>query len=52
MRLGPAAVRAGDLVCLLALYAADEDSAIPAMRNSAGLHYLGVPGAISDSHHS
>ena len=27
MRLGPAAVRAGDLLCLSALYAADEDGA-------------------------
>jgi enamine deaminase RidA (YjgF/YER057c/UK114 family) len=43
MRLGPAAVRAGDLLCLSALYAADEDGAIPAVRNSAGLRYLGVP---------
>jgi enamine deaminase RidA (YjgF/YER057c/UK114 family) len=43
MRLGPAAVRAGDLLCLSALYAADEEGAIPAVRKSAGLHYLGVP---------
>jgi len=43
MRLGPAAVRAGDLLCLSALYAADQNGAIPAVRNSAGLHYLGVP---------
>ncbi len=43
MRLGPAAVIAGDLVCLSALYAADEHGAIAAAKNSAGLHYLGVP---------
>jgi enamine deaminase RidA (YjgF/YER057c/UK114 family) len=43
MRLGPAAVRAGDLLCLSALYAADQHGAIPAVRNSADLHYLGVP---------
>jgi len=43
MRLGPAAVRAGDLLCLSALYAADQNGAIPAVRQSAGLHYLGVP---------
>ena len=34
---------AGDLVCLSALYAADDDGAIAAVRNSAGLRYLGVP---------
>ena len=43
MRLGPAAVVAGDLVCLSALYAADESGALPAVRSSAGLHYLGAP---------
>ena len=43
MRLGPAAVRAGDLLCLSALYAADDNGNIPASRNSAGLRYLGVP---------
>src|SRR6185437_12121182 len=43
MRLGPAAVRAGDLLCLSALYAADENGAIPAVRQSTGLHYLGAP---------
>jgi enamine deaminase RidA (YjgF/YER057c/UK114 family) len=43
MRLGPAAVRAGDLLCLSALYAADEDGAIPPVRASSGLHYLGAP---------
>ena len=42
MRLGPAAVRAGDLLCLSALYAADEEGAIPAARGSSGLRYLGV----------
>jgi enamine deaminase RidA (YjgF/YER057c/UK114 family) len=43
MRLGPAAIVAGDLVCLSALYAADQNGAIPAVRNSGGLSYLGVP---------
>jgi enamine deaminase RidA (YjgF/YER057c/UK114 family) len=43
MRLGPAAVVAGDLVCLSALYAADESGALPAVRKSAGLRYLGAP---------
>jgi enamine deaminase RidA (YjgF/YER057c/UK114 family) len=43
MRLGPAAVRAGDLLCLSALYAADADGALPDVVASAGLRYLGVP---------
>jgi enamine deaminase RidA (YjgF/YER057c/UK114 family) len=43
MRLGPAAVRAGDLLCLSALYAADADGALPDVRASAGLRYLGIP---------
>ncbi len=43
MRLGPAAVRAGDLVCLSALYAADQNGANPAVRASAGLRHLGAP---------
>ena len=43
MRLGPAAVRAGDLLCLSALYAADEDGAIAKVRNTSGLRHLGVP---------
>jgi enamine deaminase RidA (YjgF/YER057c/UK114 family) len=43
MRLGAAAVRAGDLLCLSALYAADDNGAIPAARQSAGLRYLGAP---------
>lgn len=43
MRLGPAAVVAGDLVCLSALYAADDSGALPAVQKSAGLHYLGAP---------
>jgi len=43
MRLGPAAVRAGDLLCLSALYAADDDGAIPAVRHAAGLRYFGAP---------
>src|SRR6201996_4436721 len=43
MRLGPAAVRAGDLLCLSALYAADLAGALPTVAASAGLHYLGAP---------
>jgi enamine deaminase RidA (YjgF/YER057c/UK114 family) len=43
MRLGPAAVRAGDLLCLSALYAADQNGALPSVTKSAGLRYLGVP---------
>jgi enamine deaminase RidA (YjgF/YER057c/UK114 family) len=43
MRLGPAAVRAGDLLCLSALYAADERGAIPAALSSAALRYFGAP---------
>jgi enamine deaminase RidA (YjgF/YER057c/UK114 family) len=43
MRLGPAAVLAGDLVCLSALYAADESGALSAVQKSAGLRYLGAP---------
>ncbi len=43
MRLGPAAVRAGDLLCLSALYAADGEGAIPVVRDSAGLRHLGAP---------
>lgn len=43
MRLGPAAVAAGDLVCLSALYAADDSGALPEVQKSAGLHYLGAP---------
>jgi enamine deaminase RidA (YjgF/YER057c/UK114 family) len=43
MRLGPAAVRAGDLLCLSALYAADANGAIPAVQASGGLRHLGVP---------
>jgi len=43
MRLGPAAVRAGDLLCLSALYAADADGAIPQVRDTAGLKYFGAP---------
>jgi enamine deaminase RidA (YjgF/YER057c/UK114 family) len=41
MRLGPAAVRAGDLLCLSALFAADENGALPAART--GLRYFGAP---------
>ena len=43
MRLGPAAVRAGDLLCLSALFAADENGALPAVSASAGLRHLGAP---------
>jgi enamine deaminase RidA (YjgF/YER057c/UK114 family) len=43
MRLGPAAVRAGDLLCLSALYAADDNGAIAAAVGSDGLRYLGAP---------
>jgi len=43
MRLGPAAVRAGDLLCLSALYAADGNGAIDAAVGSDGLRYLGAP---------
>jgi enamine deaminase RidA (YjgF/YER057c/UK114 family) len=43
MRLGPAAVRAGELLCLSALYAADENGALPTVSAAAGLKYLGVP---------
>lgn len=43
MRLGPAAVRAGDLLCLSALYAADENGALPRTLASSGLHYFGAP---------
>ena len=43
MRLGPAAVRAGDLLCLSALQAADENGALVAVRDASALHYLGVP---------
>jgi len=43
MRLGPAAVRAGDLVCLSALYAADENGALPTSRAAASLRYFGAP---------
>jgi len=43
MRLGPAAVRAGDLLCLSGLYAADSDGAIPQAHSTAGLKYFGSP---------
>jgi enamine deaminase RidA (YjgF/YER057c/UK114 family) len=43
MRLGPAAVHAGDLLCLSGLYAADADGAIPQVRDTAGLKYFGAP---------
>lgn len=43
MRLGPAAVRAGDLLCLSALYAADENGALPKSLALAPLRHLGSP---------
>jgi enamine deaminase RidA (YjgF/YER057c/UK114 family) len=43
MRLGPAAVRAGDLLCLSGLYAANADGAIQQARSTAGLKYFGAP---------
>lgn len=43
MRLGPAAVLAGDLLCLSALYAANDDGALPSVGGTSSLHYLGVP---------
>jgi enamine deaminase RidA (YjgF/YER057c/UK114 family) len=43
MRLGPAAVRAGDLLCLSALYAADENGALPLALASSGLRHFGAP---------
>ena len=41
MRLGPAAVRAGEFLCLSALYGADENGALPGA--PSGLRYLGAP---------
>jgi len=43
MRLGPAAVRAGDLLCLSGLYAADDEGVLPGVSASSGLQYLGAP---------
>jgi len=43
MRLGPAAVRAGDLLCLSALYAANEDGAIAEALKTSGLRHVGSP---------
>src|SRR5258708_6905699 len=43
MRLGPAAVRGGDLLRLPALYAADAEGAIPPVLGTAGLKYFGAP---------
>jgi enamine deaminase RidA (YjgF/YER057c/UK114 family) len=42
MRLGPAAVVAGDLICLSALYAADANGAIPAASGAVGFKYFGA----------
>jgi enamine deaminase RidA (YjgF/YER057c/UK114 family) len=43
MRLGPAAVAAGDLLCLSALWAADTNGVVAEARNSADLRYFGAP---------
>jgi enamine deaminase RidA (YjgF/YER057c/UK114 family) len=43
MRLGPAAVVAGDLACLSALYAADENGALSDATRSSGLRHFGAP---------
>jgi enamine deaminase RidA (YjgF/YER057c/UK114 family) len=43
MRLGPAAVRAGDLLCLSALYAADQNGVLPTSAAAATLSYFGAP---------
>lgn len=43
MRLGPAAVAAGDLLCLSALCAADANGVVAEAKNAAGLRHLGVP---------
>src|SRR5262249_39444154 len=43
MRLGPAAVRAGDLICLSALFAADENGVLADVQACAGLKHLGAP---------
>lgn len=43
MRLGPAAVRGGDLLCLSALYAADDNGVLPTSAAAAGLRYFGAP---------
>jgi enamine deaminase RidA (YjgF/YER057c/UK114 family) len=43
MRLGPAAVRAGDLLCLSGLFPADENGAVPAALASGGLRHYGAP---------
>jgi len=42
MRFGPAAVRAGDLVCLSGLVAADANGPLPGVGPQAGLGHLGV----------
>lgn len=43
MRLGPAAVAAGDLLCLSALWAADTNGVVAEARNSTALRYFGAP---------
>ncbi len=43
MRLGPAAVRAGDLLCLSALFAADGNGALPAALATSSLRHFGAP---------
>lgn len=42
MRLGPAAVRAGDLVLLSGLYAADSDGLVPAAARTGTLRHFGA----------
>jgi enamine deaminase RidA (YjgF/YER057c/UK114 family) len=43
MRLGPAAVRAGDLLCLSALFAADENGVLETVRASMGMRHYAIP---------
>jgi enamine deaminase RidA (YjgF/YER057c/UK114 family) len=43
MRLGPAGVRAGDLLCLSALFAADENGVLETVRASRGMRHYGIP---------
>jgi enamine deaminase RidA (YjgF/YER057c/UK114 family) len=42
MAFGPAAVRAGDLVCLSGLVAAGEDAPVPGIGAACGLHWYGA----------
>ena len=43
MRLGAAAVRAGDLLCLSALFAADGNGALPDVLAASSLRHFGAP---------